>query len=186
MFKSWSKHLTSLAVVLVIFAIFAGPASVYAQDIAIAQATANVLAVLVVTATHDLVFGDVFQGVPHDARKSVIAEAGVFQVTGEGGKEVALYLQLPDYLWNTANTDRLAISFDDDDADIDTVGADTPASHGAGAITDVDPHNLPSKPLSVTDKVLQIFLGGTVFPTVDQEASAYTADIILTAAYTGN
>jgi len=186
MFNSWSKHLAHFAVILIIFALFAGSASVYAQDIAIGQATANVLAVLTVTATHDLVFGDVYQGVPHDASKILIADAGVFQVTGQGGSEIAMYFQLPDYLWNSTNTDRLAISFDITDADIDTTAAGTPAAHGLGAIADVDPHNLPNTALGGAGNILQIFLGGTVFPTVDQEASAYTSDIILTVAYTGN
>lgn len=186
MFNYWSKRLAHFAVILVILAFFAGSASVNAQDIAIGQATANVLAILTVTSTHDLVFGDIYQGVLHVADKTVIADAGVFQVTGEGGSEVAMYFQLPDNLWNATNTDRMAISFDIDDADIDTTAAGTPAAHGGGAINDVDPHNLPDTPLGGAGNILQIFLGGTVFPTVDQAAGAYTSDIILTVAYTGN
>ncbi len=186
MFNSRSKHSSRFIVVLALFVILAGTTAIKAQDIAIGQATANVLAVLAVTSTHDLVFGDVYQGVSHDASKTVIADAGVFQVTGEGGSEVAMYLQLPDHLWNATNSDRLVISFDIDDADIDTTAAGTPASHGLGAIAAVDPHNLPNTELGGADNILQIFLGGTVFPTVDQEAGAYTSDIILTVAYTGN
>jgi hypothetical protein len=162
------------------------PLAVMAQDVSTGQATANVLAVLTVTATHDLAFGDVMQGVPHVADKTVIADAGVFQITGEGGAEVAMYLQLPDYLWNSTNTDRLVISFSATDADIDTTAAGTPAVHGGGAIVDQNPHYLPETALGGADNILQIFLGGTVYPTVDQRAAAYDADIILTVAYTGN
>lgn len=157
-----------------------------AQDVATGNATANVLAVLVVTATHDLAFGDVLQGVPKTADKTVIAEAGVFQITGAGGKEISMHLQLPDYLWNSTNTDRLVIAFSSTDADLDTTAAGTPAAHGLGAIVDQDPHNLSDNNLGATDNILQIFMGGTVYPTVDQRADAYEADIILTVAYTGN
>ena len=33
---------------------------------------------------------------------------------------------------------------------------------------------------------LDLYLGGKVIPSVDQTAGAYTADIILTVAYTGS
>ena len=139
-----------------------------------------------VTATHDLAFGDVLQGVPKTADKTLVSDAGVFQVTGEGGKEVSLYMQLPDYLWNSTNEDRLVIAFSSTGADIDTTAAGTPAAHGAGAVVDQDPHNLPDTNIGATDNILQIYLGGTVYPTVDQRADAYTADIVLTVAYTGS
>jgi len=184
--NSRMKTLSGLIVLIAAFAIVAGPSAANAQDVAVGQATATVLAVLAVTATHDLAFGDVLQGVPTTADKTVIANAGVFQVTGEGTKEVSLYLQLPDYLWNSTNEDRLVISFSSTDADIDTTAAGTPAAHGGGAIADLDPHNIPDTPLGGTDNILQLFLGGTVYPTVDQRADAYSADIVLTVAYTGS
>jgi hypothetical protein len=186
MFNPRRKRCVLLVPAFVLLAILAGTVATQAQEVAIAQATANVLAVLTVTATHDLVFGDVLQGVPHTASKTVVADAAVFQVSGEGGQEIAMDLQLPEYLWNSTNTDRLAIDFDIDDADIDTTAAGTPAAHGLGAIVDQDPYNLPNTALGGADNILQIFLGGTVYPTVDQAASTYTADIILTVAYTGN
>ncbi len=182
----FSKDTRKAYILLMAVAIALAPMAVMAQDVSTGQATANVLAVLSVTATHDLAFGDVMQGVPHVADKAVIADAGVFQVTGEGGQEIAMFLQLPDYLWNSTNTDRLVISFGATDADIDTTAAGTPAVHGGGVIVDEDPHYLPETALGGTDNILQIFLGGTVYPTVDQRAAAYDADIILTVAYTGN
>jgi hypothetical protein len=180
------KSLAGLVVATTLLAVIAIPSTVSAQDVAVGQATATVLAVLSVTATHDLAFGDVLQGVPKAADKTVIADAGVFQVAGEGGKEVSLYMQLPDYLWNSTNEDRLVIAFSNTDSDIDTTAAGTPAAHGAGSIIDQDPHNLPDTNLGATDNILQIYLGGTVYPTVDQRADAYTADIVLTVAYTGS
>jgi len=171
---------------LIVILVLALNGSAFAQDIATGSATATVLAVLAVSSTHDLAFGDVLQGVPKAADKTVVADAGVFLISGAGGMEISMHLQLPDYLWNSTNTDRMVIAFSSTDADMDTTAAGTPAVHGAGAITDQDPHNLPDTNIGATDNVLQIYLGGTVYPTVDQRPDAYVADIILTVAYTGN
>ncbi|MFH2035439.1 MAG: hypothetical protein ABIJ45_03470 [Candidatus Zixiibacteriota bacterium] len=181
------KLLTGLTALLVCIAIVGGPQLANAQDVAVGTATATILAVLAVTSTHDLAFGDVLQGVPQVADKTVIADAGVFEVTGAGGSEVSLFLELPDFLWNSTggSEDRLTITFSSTDADIDTTAAGTPAAHGAGAIVDQDPYNLSDTNLGAADNILKIFLGGTVYPTVDQRAGSYTADIVLTVAYTG-
>lgn len=170
-----------------LIALFALTGVANAQDVAVGQATATVLAVLAVSSTHDLVFGDVLQGVPHDASKILVADAAVFQVSGAGGSEISMFLELPDYLWNSAggSEDRLVISFSSTDADIDTTAAGTPAVHGLGAIVDEDPYDLPDTELGGADNILQIFLGGTVHPSVDQRAGSYSADIVLTVAYTG-
>jgi hypothetical protein len=187
MHRDLNKIKVWLEIGVVCFALVCGPSIINAQDVAIGIATANVLASLTVTATHDLAFGDVLQGVQKSADKTIVAEAGVFQVAGAGGSEISMYLQLPPYLWNNTpnNEDRLICSFSTTDADIDTTAAGTPAVHGGGALADLDPHGLPDTPLGGADNVLQIFLGGTVYPAVDQRAGAYTADIILTVAYTG-
>ncbi len=182
---STAKLLARLLVVIALAALIGSPAA-FGQDVAIGTATANVLTALAVSATHDLDFGDVLQGVPKSADKTVLADAGVFQVTGEGAKEISMYLELPDYLWNSTNQDRLAIAFSSTGADIDTTAAGTPAVHGLGAIVDQNPHSLPDTPIGGTDNILQIFLGGTVYPTVDQRADTYTGDIILTVSYTGD
>ncbi|MCX6827052.1 MAG: hypothetical protein NTV06_07300, partial [candidate division Zixibacteria bacterium] len=112
---------------IAILGLLIGPSVATAQEVATGTATANVLAVLAVTATHALAFGDILQGVPHVASKILVADAGVFQISGEGGQEIAMHLQLPDYLWNATNTDRLVISFSATDADLDTTAAGTPA-----------------------------------------------------------
>ena len=175
---------TFAVAVIIILAI---PSIGFTQDVASGNATATILAVIAVSSTADLVFGNVMQGVPKTADKTVIGEAGVFQITGAGGQEISMYMQLPDYLWcSTADSeDRLVVAFSSTDADIDTTAAGTPAVHGAGAVVDQDPHSLSDTDIGATDNVLQIFLGGTVSPAVDQRAGSYTADIVLTVAYTG-
>ncbi len=185
--NSRMKSLAGFLTIIAICAIVWSPTLVSAQDVAVGQATATVLAVLAVTSTHDLAFGDVMQGVPKTADKTVIADAGVFSVSGAGGQEISMFMELPDYLWcSTANSeDRLVVAFSSTGADIDTTAAGTPAAHGAGAVVDQDPYNLPDMPLGGADNILQIFLGGSVYPAVDQRAGSYTADIVLTVAYTG-
>jgi len=184
----WNKkqHAGILSTILVVL-ILGIPLASFAQDVTTGSATATILAVLAVTSTHDLDFGDVMQGVPKTADKTVLADAGVFQISGAGGQEISMHMQLPDFLWcATANSeDRLVVAFSSTDADVDTTAAGTPAVHGAGAIVDQDPHNLSDTVMGGTDNILQIFLGGTVSPAVDQRAGSYTADIVLTVAYTG-
>ena len=183
------KLITGLVATVALFAIVGGPSPASAQEVAVGQATATVLQILVVTAEADLQFGDVMQGVPKDADKTVIGEAGEFKVVGEGGSEVSLDLDLPEYLWNSAggSEDRLQISFSSTDADIAFTGASTPAVHGAGAVTDQNPAAPGDQNLGAAapDNVIWVFLGGTVHPTIDQRAGSYAADIVFTAAYTG-
>ncbi len=176
-----------LEIGVVLTALLFGPSIINAQDVGTGNATATVLASLAVTSTADLQFGNVLQGVQKLADKTVIAEAGVFSVAGAGNSEISMYLQLPPYLWNNTggSEDRLICAFTTTDADIDTTAAGTPAVHGAGALVDQNPHGLPDTAIGGNDNVLQIFLGGTVYPAVDQRAGSYTADIILTVAYTG-
>lgn len=185
--NSRMKTLAGLIATIAAFAILAGPSPASAQDVAVGQATATILAVLAVTSTNDLTFGDVLQGVPKTADKTVIADAAVFSISGEGGKEISMFLELPDYLWCSTggDEDRLVIAFSTTGADIDTTAAGTPAAHGLGADVDLNPFALPDFGLGVADNILQIFLGGTVHPTVDQRAGSYTADLVLTVAYTG-
>jgi len=166
-----------------------GPSAVQAQEVAVGQATANVLAVLTVTAPQDLDFGDILQGVEAVVPRTDDANAAIFQIAGEGSanQEVSMNLQLPEYLWNSAggSQDRLVISFAATDATVDTT-AGSPGTPGLGALVGINPHNLPDTGIGGDDGVIRIYLGGRVQPSVDQRAGSYAADIILTAAYTGD
>ncbi len=187
MYRKWNDRL-SVKIILMSFVIGClGAMPLNAQDVTTGNATATVLAVLAVTSTHDLAFGNVLQGVPKTADKTLDADAGVFQVSGAGGQEISMHLQLPDFLWNSTadSEDRLVVAFSSTDADMDTTAAGTPSVHGAGAIVDQNPHDLPDTAIGGTDNILQIFLGGTVHPAADQRAGSYTADIVLTVSYTG-
>ena len=84
---------SAIIIAAIMVAVMAGPPTVSAQEVATGAATANVLAVLVVTSVQDLNFGDVLQGVPTTADIDLVAEAADFLVSGAAGYEVALYLQ---------------------------------------------------------------------------------------------
>lgn len=164
------------------------PTTASSQDVAVGQATATVLTVLSVTATAPLAFGSVFQGVPKSVSK-VNASAGVFTITGEPDATIAVYMQLPDYLSTDAvsgsGDDRMAIAFSTTDANVDTTGAADPTGFvAANGWIDQDPHNITNA-TTVGSVGTNIYLGGTVQPSVDQKAGDYEADIILTVAYTG-
>lgn len=183
LFKSNKRFALALIVTAFLAAVVAGPA-VQAQEVATGGANATVLAVLAVTSVQDLNFGNVLQGVPTSADIDIVAEAGDFQVAGAAGNEVALYLQLPEFLWNSTNTDRMIISFGATDCEIDPFLAGDAATK-SGSETVEDPYNLTATALGA-DNGLHVYLAGTVYPAVDQAVGAYTADIVLTAAYTGN
>jgi hypothetical protein len=173
-----------IALLILAFGVNAG-----AQDVSTGQATATVLAVLAITAPQDLAFGNVLQGVVKTVARTDAANAGIFQISGEGtsNQEVSMHMQLPDYLWNSGAgvQDRLVIAFSNTDCTIDTT-AGTPDTPGAGALVGEDPQNLPDTGVGGAANVIRIYLGGTVHPAPDQRAGSYSADIILTAAYTGD
>jgi len=184
MFFNHTKRFASALIVAGLLAAVAVGPTVEAQEVATGGANATVLAVLAVTSVQDLNFGNVLQGVPATADIDVVAEAGDFQVAGAAGSEVALYLQLPEYLWNSTNTDRMIIAFGSTDCEIDPFLAGDAATK-SGSETVEDPYNLTATALGA-DNGLHVYLAGTVYPAVDQAVGAYTADIVLTAAYTGN
>lgn len=186
--QNYKRHsMLQLMIVVIMFVFLFSVSS--AQDVTTGQAMANVLAILAVTSVQDLDFGNILQGVTATVARTSAANAGIFQISGEGttNNEVSIYMQLPDYLWNSTpgSQDRLTIFFKDTDCTIDTTNG-TPDAPGAGALVGEDPHNLPDTGIGGNDNVVRIYLGGSVYPAVDQRAGAYSADIILTAAYTGD
>jgi hypothetical protein len=161
------------------------PSAAMPQDVAVGQATATVLAVLSVTATDPLAFGSVFQGVPTSVGNQT-ANAGVFTITGNGGSGISVYMQLPDYLSTASGDDRMVVAFGATDASVDTTANVVPTSFGSGW-ANTNPHNFPAATvIGLPANRTAIFLGGSVFPTVDQAAGAYSADIVVTVAYNGS
>lgn len=161
-----------------------------AQDVATGQVTATVVTPLTVTASSPLAFGTVYQGVPKSVSKNV-AEAAVFDISGQANADLLLYLSLPEFMATSSGDDRMTLAFADNVCDIDTALAaqpGDPTSFTSGWQGE-DPQNLMGvageTPCLGNAGFCAIYLGGKAIPTLDQTAGAYTADIILTVAYDG-
>lgn len=174
-----------VATALIVLIAAAAPVSVSAQDVAVGQATATVLAVLSVTATQALDFGNVYQGVAKTQDETSDASSGIFTITGQASAAISCYLQLPDYVALANGTDRMPIVFSSTDATFSVDAAGTPSIPGAGATENTNPRNLTGTAMGAAG-TSKIFLGGKVVPTINQTAGAYAADIVLTVAYTGS
>lgn len=186
-----NSRLTSIRILTVVAAAAMLLVSIpaMAQDVANGSATATVVSPLTVIASSPLAFGTVYQGVPKSVSKNV-AEAGVFDITGQANADLLLYLSLPEFIATSSGDDRMVIAFADNTLDIDTAGVTLGDPTGfVGGWQGEDPHN----PMAVAgaDPCLgdagycSLYLGGKVVPTLDQTAGAYTGDITLTVAYQG-
>lgn len=182
--KLFSTTKLSRCLIAVIALAVVAPAA-FAQDVTTGSATATVLTILTVTATQALDFGNVYQGVAKSQDETSDAQSGIFTITGEASANIACYLQLPDYVALANGTDRMPIVFSATDAAFAVLAAATPATPGAGATADMNPRNLTPTAIGAAG-TSKIFLGGTVVPTINQSAGAYSADIILTVAYMGS
>ena len=157
-----------------------------AQDVAVGQATATVLATLAVSSTAAMAFGNVYQGISSSIANNN-ASAGIFAITGAASAGISIFLALPDYLALSDGSDRMTISFSSTDASVDSLGAGNPTTMVGGAgWQNTNPHNLPAATVIGSGGTTNLYLGGKVLPSIDQTAGAYTGDIILTVAYTGN
>lgn len=184
--KFSSRSLSLFAVSALLFLLLPGEVAI-AQDIANGVATATILAALSVTATSPLAFGDTYQGVPKEIARTV-ADAGVFTISGATNAGIDVYLYLPQYISIAGDSDRMLITFSTSDCTVDTALAASPGDPTGGAIDGyigVNPHNLPSGVNLSDNGFCGIYIGGKIFPSVDQMAGNYTGSIVLTVAYTG-
>ena len=167
-------------------AVLAVPSVVNSQDVATGSATATVLTALAVTSAAALVFGNVFQGVAATIGNGNAA-AGIYAITGNASAILSIYMALPEFVALADGTDKMTISFSTTDASVDTLGGADPTAMVAGAgFQNIDPHNFPAAANIGSGGTTNIYLGGKIYPTIDQTAGAYTGDIVLTVAYTGS
>lgn len=151
-------------------------------------ATGTVRTAIVITEHQPLNFsegGDLYQGVS----KSVgIDEPGTgsFIIIAAPGDNIQAQLLLPEYLWCAAAgaKQRLSIFFGATDAAWDNTGESDPEL--AIGVTVVDPTNLPTMTVAPLETDINLFIGGTVYPSVYQKAGTYTGSIILSAWYEGD
>ena len=183
-FTSRMNQLTRVLLLLAVALVFAWPSGANAQEVATGTADATVLAQLTLTATGPQ-FGNVYPGLAATASKAVDAEAGVMRLVGNTASEFNFVIALPTHLANGA--EWMIIEFSSTAADVDAAAfndADGTALPSAGG-TDWNPHGQMTDNLTAAGD-FAVFLGGTVYPQLDQAAGAYSGDVVVSAWYTGN
>lgn len=168
--------LQSTFVAAALVATVMAPASARAQTATI-QATATVLQPLTVNAGNNLDVGNVFPGTSVGVLPTA-GTAGTFDMNGVANAEVQVSFTLPATLDDGVGN-SLTISF----AATDGLWNTTNSATGA---TTFDPAAGFTDRLDGTSGDLFVFLGATVTAPGAAPAGAYSGDIVISAAYTGN
>jgi len=132
-----------------------------------------------ITVNNDLVFGDIFPGIPKTITKYTPGAAAEFLVTGTAGAEISIDFTLPTYM--NYGGYNMQLIFRDNDCAVDS--STTPDQTSPGQ-DNLDPWHAITYRLGSNG--LLIWLGGQVVPKIRQTEGDYTASIVLTVAYTGN
>ncbi len=176
MFQKLIKLILSL---MLCFAVVSPTAD--AQEYGTIQALATVVTSLSVVGSNNLQFGAVTPGINKFVDKSSVGSAGEWTITGVANAEVTLDISLPDSLVTVDSLAFMRVSFSNTDASYDdgTGGGQTAP---AGTL---DPANFATLRLGV-GATLNVWIGGTVLPSISQTGGDYASDVVLTVAYTGN
>ena len=158
----------------------------FAQDVATGAATGTVVPLIVVTAVAPLDFGTLWQGVPKSIPSSGAGadSAAIFDIVGQPGG-VNLQLILPEYIVLANGHDRMPISFTATDAAIETLTTTTPEAFlvATDGWVDQNPYVLPAASRIGAAGNIHVYLGGRAWPSTNQAAGVYGAEIVLMAAY---
>ena len=137
-------------------------------------ANATVLQPLTVSGVRNLDFGNVYPGV-NKAAAYTAATGGKFSVTGTASAQVNISFTLPTNLSSGGNT--LAIGT--------WTGCHNTTDATAGCTTFTPSSSNTTTTLAAVGGTLYVFVGATVTPTGNQAQGSYTANVTMTAAYTG-
>jgi len=170
-----------LSALLMIMLISILSADTCAQESAAIQALATVLPAISITGEHDLLFGTVLPDVDKSVDKADGGAAGSWHIQGTSGAEISLDFTLPNDLYTSDSSATMTITFTDTDASYDD---ETGGGQSAPAGT-IDPRGINMLDLGATGQ-MDVWIGGTVEPTLTQTGGDYAADVILTVTYTGN
>lgn len=151
-----------------------------AQERAAIQALATVVSSLSIVGTNNLQFGTVTPGVTKSVDKATIGFAGEWEVTGTSSAELTVDFTLPDTLRTADTLGVMRIDFGATDASF----SDGTGSQGAPTGT-LNP-NGPIVRRIGAGGMFVVWIGGTVYPRVSQTGGDYSAEILLTVAYTGS
>ena len=132
-----------------------------------------------ITINNNLLFGNIYPGIPKSVTKYTAGAASEFLVTGTAGNEISIDFTLPTYM--NQGGFNMQMIFTENDCSFDTRA--TP-SQSAPEYDNQDPWSTIYGRLGSAG--LTIWLGGTIVPKLYQKSGAYSASIVLTVAYTGN
>jgi hypothetical protein len=133
-----------------------------------------------VTLVNNLVFGNVYPGIPKTISKNAAGAAAEFHVSGTAGSEVLItFLNLPRYVSQAGF--NMNVIFSDVDCAMDSSATPSQSSPGYNNLN-------PWQPIiyRLGANGLTIWLGATIIPNIGQKPGSYTGPIQLKAEYTGN
>jgi len=127
---------------------------------------------------NNLVFGDVYPGIPKKIDKKTAGGAAEFVIAGTAGNEVTIDFTLPTYM-NDGGL-NMQLVFQSTDCAIDSSA--TPDQSNP-EVDDLNPWHTITYNLGLNG--LTVWLGGTVVPQLSQRPGSYSALVVLTVAYSG-
>lgn len=130
------------------------------------------------TLVNDLVFGNMYPGIPKVVDKTSAGEAAEFNISGSPGIEVIVTFTLPEYLYSSGFNYQLVFSSTDLSADT----RNTP-NQSSPLINNLDPREPFIQRLGIGG--LTLWLGGTAIPKLVQQVGDYSATIVMTVDTTG-
>lgn len=157
-----------------------GAMGLQAQERASIQALATVVSSLTIVGANNLQFGTVTPGVTKSVDKTTIGFAGEWEITGTSSAELSIDFSLPDSLRTGDSLGVMRIDFSSTDASF---------SDGTGSQsvpTGVLNPNGPMARRLGSGGIMTVWIGGTVYPRVSQTGGDYSAEVLLTVAYTGS
>jgi hypothetical protein len=160
----------SLCTVLALM-MLAGSAAAQSATI---TANATVLQPLTVTNARNLDFGNVYPGI-NKAIAHTAATSGKFSVSGVASAQVNISFTLPTDLSSGGNTLPIGT----------WTGCHNTVDATAGCTTFTPSTSNTTTNLAAVTGALYVFVGGTVSPGGTQAQGSYTANVTMTAAYTG-
>ena len=158
---------------------------VSALDFTDGAASGTVLTIIAASATQDLAFGNIFQGVPKSIGYNNDASSAIFTVTGEASAGINLQLILPEYVSLSDGSDRMTIIFSSTAAAVDTTTVTPSTVSASDGWINQNPYNLPAAAVIGSAGTTKIYLGGKIVPSTDQIPGAYSGDLVLSVTYNG-
>ncbi len=177
----WNGNKIRSGLVCSVFLISGWTGKIKAQQVGNIQATANVVSSLSIVGTNNLNFGSVTPGVSRSVDKAAVGFAGEWMVSGIVNSELSMTFALPDSLRESTSNAAMLVNFSGSDGSYKNIAAATQTAP-SGVI---DPNVAAVQRLSLTG-TMDVWIGGTVWPSPSQGGGAYAADVILSVAYTGN